>query len=93
MLEVSCKEEKKILVINVFSCNKITRTFVVVISSTNLQLHIHDSVQCIMGYTRDPLILAKSLCLIIDDTAKGGLTQFWELFTVIPWAPKDLKGQ
>ena len=29
--------------------------------------------------------------LAIDDTAKGGLTQFWELFTVIPCAPKDFK--
>ena len=27
----------------------------------------------------------------IDDTAKGGLTQFWELFTVIHCAPKDFK--
>ena len=27
----------------------------------------------------------------VDDTAKGGLTQFWELFTVIPCAPKDFK--
>ena len=24
----------------------------------------------------------------MDDTAKGGLTQFWELFSVIPWALK-----
>ena len=24
----------------------------------------------------------------IDDSAKGGLTQFWELFTMIPCAPK-----
>ena len=28
----------------------------------------------------------------IDNTAKGGLTIFWELFTVIPCAPKHLKG-
>ena len=27
----------------------------------------------------------------IDDSAKGGLTQFWELFTMIPCAPKYLK--
>ena len=27
----------------------------------------------------------------IDDTAKGGLTIFWELFTVIPCTPKDFK--
>ena len=27
----------------------------------------------------------------IDDSAKGGLTIFWELFTVIPCAPKYLK--
>ena len=27
----------------------------------------------------------------IDDTAKGGLSQFQELFTVIPCAPKDFK--
>ena len=27
---------------------------------------------------------------IIDDTAKGGLTIFWELFTVIPYPPKHL---
>ena len=27
----------------------------------------------------------------MDDTAKGGLTQFWELLTVIPCAPKDFK--
>ena len=27
----------------------------------------------------------------IDDSAKGGLTQFWELFTMIPYAPKYLK--
>ena len=25
----------------------------------------------------------------IDDSVKGGLTQFWELFTVIQCAPKD----
>ena len=25
----------------------------------------------------------------IDDTAEGGVTIFLELFTVIPWAPKD----
>ena len=35
-----------------------------------------------------PLLLAVSL---IDDTAKGGLTQFWELFTAIPCALKHLK--
>ena len=29
--------------------------------------------------------------LIIDDYDKGGLTQFWELFTMIPCAPKYLK--
>ena len=28
---------------------------------------------------------------IIDDSAKGGLTQFRELFTVIPCARKDFK--
>ena len=28
----------------------------------------------------------------MDDTAEGGLTQFWELFTVIPCASKDFKG-
>ena len=27
----------------------------------------------------------------MDDTAKGGLTRFWELFIVIPCAPKDFK--
>ena len=27
----------------------------------------------------------------IDNTAKGGMTLFWELFTVIPCAPKDFK--
>ena len=27
----------------------------------------------------------------MDDTAKGGLAQFWELFTVIPCAPRHLK--
>ena len=27
----------------------------------------------------------------IDDYAKGGPTQFWELFTMIPCAPKYLK--
>ena len=27
----------------------------------------------------------------IDDNAKGGLTQFKELFTVIPCAPRDFK--
>ena len=27
----------------------------------------------------------------IDDSAKGGMTQFWELFTMIPCAPKYLK--
>ena len=26
----------------------------------------------------------------IDDTIKGGLTIFWELFTVIPCAPRHL---
>ena len=29
--------------------------------------------------------------LKIDDSAKGGLTQFWELFTIIPWAIKIFK--
>ena len=29
----------------------------------------------------------------MDDTAKGGLTQFLELFIVIPCAPKDFKRQ
>ena len=29
----------------------------------------------------------------IDDFAKGGLTQFWELFTMIPCAPTYLKRQ
>ena len=29
--------------------------------------------------------------MIMDDTGKGGLTLFQELFTVIPCAPKDLK--
>ena len=33
------------------------------------------------------------LTLGIDDTAKGGLTRFWKLFTVIPSAPKDLSRQ
>ena len=28
---------------------------------------------------------------IIDNSAKGGLTQFWELFTMIPCAPKYLE--
>ena len=27
----------------------------------------------------------------MDDTTKGGPTLFWELFTVIPCAPKDFK--
>ena len=27
----------------------------------------------------------------IDDSAKGGLTRFWEIFTMIPCAPKYLK--
>ena len=27
----------------------------------------------------------------VDDTAEGGLTIFWELFTVIPFAPRNLK--
>ena len=27
----------------------------------------------------------------IDNAAKGGLTMFWELFTVIPCAPNHLK--
>ena len=27
----------------------------------------------------------------MDHTAKGGLTIFWELFTVIPCSPKHLK--
>ena len=27
----------------------------------------------------------------IDGSAKGGLTQFWELFTMIPCTPKYLK--
>ena len=27
----------------------------------------------------------------IDDSAEGGLTQFWELFTAIPCLPKDSK--
>ena len=29
--------------------------------------------------------------IAIDDTAKGGLTQFWEIFTVITCAPKDFR--
>ena len=29
----------------------------------------------------------------IDDSAKGGLTQIWELFTMIPCAPIYLKRQ
>ena len=29
--------------------------------------------------------------LSTDDSAKGGLTQFWELFTMILCAPKYLK--
>ena len=37
------------------------------------------------------LLTDQVVCLIMDDTAKGGLTQFSELFTVIPWAPKDFK--
>ena len=28
---------------------------------------------------------------LMDDTAKGGLTQFLEVFIVIPCAPKDFK--
>ena len=28
---------------------------------------------------------------LIEDTTKGGLTIFWELFTVIPCAPRKLK--
>ena len=31
--------------------------------------------------------LTVPLIKIIDDSAKGGLTQFWELFTMIPCAP------
>ena len=30
-------------------------------------------------------------CRMTDDSAKGGLTQFWELFTVIPCGPKMFK--
>ena len=33
------------------------------------------------AFARDP----------IDDSTKGALTQFWELFTMIPCAPKYLK--
>ena len=29
----------------------------------------------------------------MDNTSKGGLPRFWELFTVIPSAPKDFKRQ
>ena len=32
-----------------------------------------------------------NLLRLIDDSAKGGLTQFWEHFTMIPCAPKYLK--
>ena len=35
--------------------------------------------------------LAESLSVKGDGFAKGGLTQFWELFTMIPCAPKYLK--
>ena len=31
------------------------------------------------------------ITLTIDDTDKGGLAQFWELFPMIPCAPKHLK--
>ena len=33
----------------------------------------------------------RNIITAIDDSAKGGLTQFWELITVIPCAPKYLK--
>ena len=33
----------------------------------------------------------RSQDLAIDDSAKGGLTQWWEFFTMIPCAPKYLK--
>ena len=29
----------------------------------------------------------------MEDSAKGSLTQFWKLFTMIPRAPKHLKRQ
>ena len=38
-------------------------------------------------------MFASMVCIsvLIDDSAKGGLTQFWELFTMIPCEPKYLK--
>ena len=30
-------------------------------------------------------------CTVMDYTTKGGLAQFWELFTMIPCAPRHLK--
>ena len=42
-------------------------------------------------------IFVQALCTSLekkmDDSAKGGLPQFWEIFTVIPCAPKDFKRQ
>ena len=32
-----------------------------------------------------------AIFILIDDSTKGGLTQFWELFTMSPCAPKYLK--
>ena len=37
------------------------------------------------------LDLYNPFATLIDDSAKGGLTQFGELFTVIPCAHKDFK--
>ena len=31
------------------------------------------------------------MIVVIDDTTKVGLTIFWELFTVVPYAPNHLK--
>ena len=38
------------------------------------------------------LLTTRHLSELTDDSAKGGLTQFWELFIMIPCAPKYLKG-
>ena len=44
-----------------------------------------------VGFVLFAFKLVANLQSLIDDSVKGGLTQFWELFTMIPCAPKYLE--
>ena len=54
--------------------------YVVYIFFVSFTSHLHRIYSVMMVYSST-----------MEDTDKGGLTQFLELFTVIPCAPKDLK--